>query len=95
MSENQQELLGLGDFFFSPNVSGQGSECFWTRLKAVYVGFAKNTCGFCLDLVWAFKHLFYYFLSHTHMCFVHNKGFIFLINEYKHVIFTKHASSVQ
>lgn len=29
------------------------------------------------------------------MWLVRNDGFIFLINVYKHIIFTKHASSVQ
>lgn len=101
MSEDQKELLGLTHkkvYKQQPLFPKYLQAGIWMLLdmfKSCVHWVCKNTCGFWLDLFWFFLNLFYYFLPHTHMWLVHNEGFIFLINECKHIIFTKYALSVQ
>lgn len=80
---------------FFPDISRQGSECFWSCLRAVYIWLAKIPVGSGWICFGFLKIYFIISCLTPTMWLVHNDGFIFLINVYKYIIFTKHASSVQ
>lgn len=94
LRSNIQKSLQMAIFLF-PKYLQAGIWILLVMFKSCVCWVCKNTCGFWLDLFWVLKNLFYYFLPHTHMHLAHSEWFIFLINVYKHIIFTKHASRLQ